>query len=906
MKNVNIHILLFLTVFVSASSTLWAQDKIQLSGVVSDLFGGLPGASVVVEGASLKTVTDINGNYVLDLSPGTYAVTASYTLYKPVTIQVELKNETDKNTVNFNLETGFVVDQAVSIVSKSEESNLISASASVEVITAQDIANTTQRDLAQVLQYLVPSFHSARQTQAGVTDHVDPAALRGLGPDQILVLINGKRRHNSALLHIDGTVGRGTAGVDFNAIPVAAIERIEILRDGGTAQYGNDAIAGVINIILKKNTGDTKVFAHTGVNTAGDGNYNTIATNTSFSIGEEGYVNLTAQLRKRDATNRSGAFTGTVFTNDIEEDQQLIDQNDFFGQTGLDDERVLIAGSAATENLSVVLNSELPISENSSFYLLGTRNTRISSSRGFYAFPKQIDRVVPELFPNGFSPEINVNTIDNSLFGGFKKEIDRWYFDFSHGIGTNRINIGVNNTNNASLGEESPRNFFAGSYRYVQHITNVEVKRDFNLFKKTFLAAGAELRREVLATTAGDVASFEDGGATVINGSGEEIPTQIGTAGFIGLSEDDALTRSRTINSIYLQADSEITDKLFFRAIVRTQASKIMNMERRFQWNFATRYSFSDNLGLYASFSRANRIPSLHQMFFQNVSSQVISTGPARIGTLNTQSEFVRDLGIRLRPELSNYFSIGLNGRLSEKLNFGFNFYNISIKDRIVLSGRISEGFDDIFEPLNIDIAQVFTNALDSNTTGFDAFVQYQNIIGRGRLISSLRSNITRTTVGDEIRIPDIVRERGAEEVFFSREEIARVVSAQPDSKFIWTSSYDINNFRFLLRNTYFGTVDFLFPLDANPEDFVFNEFIDAPSSRDQLFTGKVLTDLSVTYKLNNNLNINVAGNNILNVFPDRINHSALTGQGQFEFSRRVQQFNVDGANFLLGLQLSF
>ena len=885
---------------------LSAQELVKISGMVSDQFGGLPGASIVVEGSSMKTVSDINGNYSLELEEGTHILTASYTLYKPVSIQVELDDKIQSSTINFNLETGFVVDEPISINSRVSESNLLSTSAPVEVITAQDIANTTQTDLSQVLQYLVPSFHSARQTQAGVTDHVDPAALRGLGPDQILVLINGKRRHNSALLHVDGTVGRGTAGVDFNTIPVAAIERIEILRDGGTAQYGSDAIAGVINIILKKNDGDTKMFLNSGTNTEGDGEYNFIAANTSFGIGEEGYVNLTAQLRNRDATNRSGAFTGPVFTTDPELDQQLIEENDFFNTTGLDDNRVLIAGSAESENISIVLNSELPISEENSFYLTGTRNTRISRSRAFFAFPRQIDRVVPELFPLGFSPEIKVNNIDNTLLFGFKREKDGWYFDASHGYGASRINTNVNNSNNASLGEDSPRNFETGSYRYIQHVTNIDVKKDIDLFKHTFVASGAEIRREVFTTFAGDAASFENGGVTVLNNDGIEIPAQAGSKGFIGLSEADALSRSRTVNSIYLQVDSEINDKLFLRVITRTMPSIDEGSTRRFQWNFASRYSINENFGLYASFSRSNRPPSLHQLFFQNVNSQVISTGPARIGTLNTESDFSRLLGINLGPETSNYFSVGLNGKLNDKLNFALNYYNILIRNRIVLSGRISEGFEDVFEPLNIDIAQVFTNALDSNTYGFDASVQYQNTIGRGRLVSSLRANITRTSVDDEIRVPEIVRERNAEEVFFSREEIARVISAQPDSKFIWTSTYDINNFRFLLRNTYFGTVDFIFPLDANPEDFVFNEFAGRPTSRDQLFSGKLLTDLSVSYKLNNNINFNAGGNNVLNVFPDPINHSALTGAGQFEFSRRVQQFNVDGANFFVGLQLTF
>ncbi len=882
----------------------FAQSTVKVYGNISDQFGNLPGARVFIEGEGLSTTTDVSGNYTLKVSPGDYILTASFTLYKTISKTITVIEGVDVQ-IDFVLETGFPVNQAVSIDSKSITTSLFNASSPIEVVTSQDIANSSQNDLSQVLQFLVPSFHSARQTISDGTDHVDPAALRGLGPDQILVLINGKRRHNSALLHINGTVGRGTAGIDFNAIPITAIDRIEILRDGGTAQYGSDAIAGVINIILKEGSNETVIFAKNRVNTEGDGYTYVLGANTGFEIGEKGFINLTGEYRNRAATNRSGNFTGTVYTNDVELDNQLIEENDFFGQTGFSDRRLVEAGNAAAENLSIAFNSEIQVSENATFYIHGLRNSRIGKSRGFYRLPKDQSRVVTELFPNGFSPQIVTNIIDNSAYAGFKKERNGWSVDFSHGIGANRIDFKVNNSNNASLGVDSPRNFFAGTYRYTQHVTNLDISKDVDWLNGVNISFGGELRRENYTILPGEEDSYIDGGATFTNELGEEIPRIAGVQVFPGISPDNAISRSRTLNSIFYQVDAQVTDKLFFKAAGRSMSGR--NIFEGLIWKLSSRYNFNENFGLRVGYNTGRRPPSLHQLFFQNVGTQFISTGPAQIGTFNSESEVARAFDTHnLRPESSTYFSAGFNGRFGEKFTFSFNYYDISIKDRIVLSGRISEGFDDILDPLNVDIAQLFTNALDSRTNGFDATFGYQASIGRGRLSTTLSGNITETSINGPINVPEPFVEAELEDIFFSREEIARVISSQPRSKFISTITYDINKFRFLARNTYFGSVLFIFPLDVTPDDFVINDFTGLPQSRDQKFSSKILTDLSISYKLNNSINFTAGGNNIFNVFPDKINHSALTGQGQFIYSRRVQQFNVQGSNYFVGFQAKF
>ncbi len=881
-----------------------AQHLGILFGNVSDQFGNLPGARVTIEGYGISTTTDIEGNYYFELPPGNYVITTSYTLYKTISKRVEVQRETSIE-LDFLLETGFSSTVAVSIDSKSSATSLFNSSSPIDIITSQDLANSSQYDLSQILQFLVPSFHSARQTISDITDHVDPAALRGLGPDQILVLINGKRRHNSALVHLNGTVGRGTAGIDFNAIPVTAIDRIEILKDGGTAQYGSDAIAGVINIILKNQAHETVLSSKNRINTRGDGLTHVLSVNSGFKIGQDGFANLSAEYRNRESTNRSGNFTGRVFTNDEELDNELIEESGFFEQTGFSGRRVIEAGNAATENISIALNTEIGISENTKFYAYGLRNSRESNSGGFFRFPINQAQVVTELFPNGFSPRINTDIIDNSLYGGFKGDFKNWHVDFSHGIGSNRIDINISNSNNASLGVESPRNFFAGTYRYTQQVTNLDISRNFDWLKGVNVLFGGELRRENYTILAGDEASFIDGGETFINQDGQETPRIAGAQVFPGISPENAISRTRALNSLFFQFDAKLTNKLFFKAAGRSMSGD--DFINGFIWKLSARYNFNDNFGLRVGYNTGRRPPSLHQLFFQNVGTQFISTGGAQIGTFNSESELARAFGTNtIIPETSRYFSAGFNGKFGEKFTYSLNYYDIRIDDRIVLSGRISEGFDELLDPLNVDIAQLFTNALNSRTYGLDATFGYQTSIGIGRLSTTLSGNFTETSIIGQIDVPEVFVNAGLEDIFFSREEIARVISSQPRSKIISNISYDINKFRFLLRNTLFGTVQFIFPLDANTEDFVINEFTGLPQSRDQLFTSKLTTDLSVSYKLNNSLTINAGGNNIFDVFPDPINHSALTGQGQFVFSRRVQQFNVNGANFFVGLQAKF
>ncbi|MEL6812164.1 MAG: TonB-dependent receptor [Bacteroidota bacterium] len=888
-------------VFLLCNMIGFGQSRAKISGNVTDQFGSLPGATVSVEGSDIKTTTDVNGQYTLEVEEGDYVITASFVMYN-VNSQAVSVNVGETAIVDFVLETGFSIDQPVSLGSRAAPQSLFNTSTPVDIISPQDISSSGQLELSHILHYLAPSFHSTYQTIADGTDHIDPATLRGLGPDQVLVLVNGKRRHSSSLLNLNGTVGRGTVGTDFNAIPVSSIERIEILRDGATSQYGSDAIAGVINIILKKQTDLIDIDNRILINAEGDGFSTYSSGNFGLRIGNNGFVNITAEFRQREATNRAGDYTGTVYTDSLALDAQLIDENNFFGQTGYSGRRVMEIGSAETQNLGLTFNGEASISDKATFYFHGGRNYREGKSKGFYRFPKDQDRVVLELFPNGFSPQILTDIQDDAILGGVRGTKNGWNLDFSHSIGTNRLDYTVNNSNNASLGVASPRTFYAGGFIYNLNTTNFDLAKSFNWLSGVNVAFGAELRVENYQIIAGEEASYVDGGSTYISPGGEVLPRIPGAQVFPGIQPENELNRFRTNTSGYLELEGNVSERLLLKAAARYESYNDFGSQA--VWKFSGRYKLQDAISIRAGYSKGFRAPSLHQVFFQNISTQFINGEIVQVGTFNNESAIVQEafqIG-KLKPELSRHFSVGFSGKWKDDLTYSFDYYLIDIDDRIVLSGRLAEGYEDILEPFNAGAAQFFTNAIDSRTSGIDAAIFYRTQLGEGMLNASLAANVTSTKVRGNIKAPPPLI--GQENVLFNREEIARVESSQPNYKLSGILSYEFNKYQLQLGNTYFGEVKFVHPDDGNPENWVLNELTGQVETRDQTFSAKLLTDVSISYKFTNYLTATLGGNNVLNVFPDQHTHSSNINNGNFVYSRRVQQFGVSGANYYARVML--
>ncbi len=889
---------LLLSAFLLGTNLLCGQTG-NVSGVISDQFGNLPGAKILVDGTSINVYTDVNGQYSLDLPPGTYDLSAKFVMYLTASREVQV-TAGDSVELNIKLEPGFSIDQPISIGARVKPRTLFETTVPIDIITPQEIENSGQTELGQLLHYLVPSFHSTHQTISDGTDMIDPATLRGLGPDQVLVLINGKRRHSSSLVNVNGTVGRGSVSTDFNAIPLSAIDRIELLRDGAAAQYGSDAIAGVINIILKEQHNILHFNNHVGINTEGDGLTSMSSVNFGFEVGERGFVNISGEFRERQATNRSGPYTGNVFSNDQNIDEQEIADTNFFERTGFDNNRVMEVGNAATENIGFFFNGDIPVSNAASVYFHGGRNFRKGQSHGFYRFPKDVDRVVSEFYPIGFSPQFNIEVQDDALTLGVRGVKKSWNLDFSHTFSKNQFDINVDNSNNASMGLASPRKFYSGGFRYGQNTTNLDVSRAINRLEGINIGFGAEIRVEAYEIMPGDESSWIDGGETLIE-NGDTITLAAGAQGFPGFQPSNELLKFRTNKAVYGDIEARMTQNFIIGTAARYESYSDFGDQAI--WKLSTRYSLNSNMSFSFGYSTGFRAPSLHQVYFNNISTQFVNGEAVQVGTFNNESAVTEAFGIeRLKPELSNHLTAGFVLK-SGKFTWFVDYYFTQINNRIVLSGRFEEGYETILDPLGVGAAQFFTNAIDTETRGVDTRFTYQDNLGVGGLSISVGGNITNTSLEGEIKTSTELAGQG--DVLFNREEISRIESVQPNYKVIANASYKLGKLSFNIGNTYFGKVEYVHPADGSTDNWVINEFTDQVESRDQTFDPKLITDMAVSWKLNEHLKWFVGGNNVFNVYPDKHKHSANENNGLFVYSRRVQQFGVKGSYVYLRLLLS-
>jgi iron complex outermembrane receptor protein len=874
-----------------------------VTGTVTDNLGPIPGATVQIEGTTTGTVTDMDGKFeVKNLADGSYTMVARYIGYNEQTQSVIISGG-NTMILDFSLIEGIAIDELVVVGSRNKPRSLLATTVPVDIISEKAIERSPQVETGQILQYLAPSFHSTQQTISDGTDHIDPASLRGLGPDQTLVLVNGKRRHTTSLINVNGTVGRGTVGTDLNSIPANSIKRIEVLRDGASAQYGSDAIAGVINIELKDNAEFLAIDLIGGASYEGDGEKFQVNGNFGSKLGERGFINFSAAFTDRNSVNRSGNYTGTVYGDSRDDDPQAMAE--FYGQTGYKDQQVMEIGASAYTQGAVALNADFAVSENSDVYFFGTLNSRQGLSHGFYRFPKDSNKVIHELYPDGFTPEIQSDVNDNSFGIGLKGEKNHWNYDFSFVNGRNRFDFTIKNSNNASLGPKSPLVFSAGGFKYSNIVNNFDISRYFDFMSGTKglgLSFGYEFRIENYIIKEGEEASYINGG--YVNG------TVAGSAGaqvFPGFQPQNALNKLRNNVGIYTDIDWDITKSFLLNAAVRFE--NYSDFGENFSWKASARYMFGDNFTIRAAASTGFRAPSLHQYYFSSLSTQFVEGQAIQVGTFNNESPVSRAFGIDpLKAETSFNFSGGFTGRLAKGLSLTVDYYNIQIQDRIVLTGRFSGApWDQILDPLGAGSGQFFANAVNTTTWGIDAVINYKKYFDKSQLDLTFGYNFNSTKV-DEINVPqkllDIGNANGISDslmttIYFNREEVSRLEVATPKMKLVSSISYDRRYWGVMVRGTYFGVIEYINPSDGNPANWQPNALDgDKIETRDQLFSGKFIVDLSFDIHFTKNITLTLGANNLLNTYPDKHTHSSNVSSGRFVYSRRVQQFGVLGGYY--------
>ena len=913
-----------------------AQQNGTVSGTVVAAEGAVPlaGASVVIAGTARGVLTNAQGRYSLSVPPGTHTVRARLMGYDAAEQRVTVAAG-QTATADFHLVATPLSLNEVVVVGARTSRTATETPVPVDVISAQEMTETGRTEVNQMLATLAPSFNASHQAIADGSDHVNPASLRGLGPDQVLVLVNGKRRYSSALVHVNGTFGRGTVGVDLNAIPAAAIERIEVLRDGASAQYGSDAIAGVINIVLKRQTDRFDAGTTVGTTPGGggvsdladkhDGDQLTADANYGFAIGERGFVNVTAQYLNRGATSRAAPYSGAIWTRtDVTytDSMRAIDE-DSLRRHGLTrrDFTMRVGQSAATEGMAFY-NAVVPLGDNAEFYSFGGLGHRDGLAAGFYRLPGEAPtdqaRVVRQLYPFGFLPDIHTIIDDRSAAAGVRGNVDAWDVDFSVTHGSNAFHFFVENSNNASMGTASPTTFDAGRLAFGQTVGNLDVVRPLGAWgglRSLSFVAGGEFRREEYRIEAGEEASWQLGNGGSRPGIDFDTtstgrPKDPGAQVFPGFQPSNQVDRTRNSLSVYGGFESQVSERLLLDLGGRVE--QYSDFGRTVNGKVATRFQAVPALALRAAASTGFRAPSLGQAWFNNVSNQFVidASGnlvPNRILTSNNESRVTQTFGVPpLKEESSVNLSVGLVARPASNWSLTADAYRITIADRIVISSQFQSSDPAVgavvqrllapFQRLGVTTAQFFTNAVDTRTIGLDVVATHSRNLAGGTLSLTGSANFTKTEV-ERVNVPQAMADTfttgnlaAVRNILLNREDRNRLEEALPREKGGLSARYARGRFAGLARATYYGTIFYRHP--SNP-------------ANDERFGAKTLFDLDFSYELQRGVRLAIGGDNIFNTYPDQQVKPANISLGRFVYSRRVTQFGMNGGFYYARLQLA-
>ncbi|MFD0993788.1 TonB-dependent receptor [Tenacibaculum geojense] len=866
MKNLSIRSTLGLFLFLCSFSLLGQVVK----GKVTDTSGEpLPGVNVVEKGTSNGTSTNLEGEFNLNLKSS-----PSILVFSSIGFNV-VEKKVSGGVLNVVLEEGNVLDEVVLTGNRSKPRTILDSAVPIDNISVRELQSTGQNNIDQMLTYAVPSYNASNQTVSDATAHFDPADLRGLGPSRTLVLVNGKRKNQSALVYVNDTPGKGEVGTDMKSIPTAAIERVEVLRDGASAQYGSDAVAGVVNIILKKNIKNTEVNVSSGITKEGDGFNAGANVNHTFTFGEGGFLNATLSGYHQDYTDRAGEPG----------------RDDLFGVdnewTRENPDLGMIIGQPQMTKGDLYLNTEYPLSENTTLYAFGGMDYRLGKSFALYRPPYWITDDFGLLTPdgqdyNGFQPTFETDIIDVLFTGGVKFKLGEFDADASATYGGNTVDYTIGNTINPSLGAASPIVFNAGGYGFSNIVGNFDVSRSFG---KVSVGFGLEGRQEQFDVEAGEEASYVDGGAQ----------------SFPGLQPGNALSETRTNIGAYSTLDWDITEKFLIGGAIRYE--NYSDFGDNFSWKLNSRLKVGEAGVLRASYSTGFRAPSLHQVYLSNVQTLVSNQTISNQGTFNNVSPVVKSLGVKpLFAETSNNISAGLTVKASSDFTISLDYYHVTVDDRVLFTGEIgatddfgntNAAVEEILDNNDITSLKFFINAVNTITQGFDYTMRYRNIdFAAGKLALNMALNINRTKLEGEVDTPESLE--NYKNKIFNRKEQSRITSSRPNTKLLFGANYEVGNFTTSLNNTYFGEVTWQHASDP---------------SKDQTFSGKTVTDLALGYKFSEVISANVMINNLFDVYPDEIDTKGdvVTDLGgRFKYPWEVNQFGFNGMTFKAGLTFRF
>lgn len=920
----------------------------------------LPGASVLLKGTTTGVITDFDGNYTIAAKTGdilVFSYVGFNTMEKTVT----------GNTLDVTLQSGVELENVVVVGSRNPNRTATESTVPVDVIDIKELNSVApQVNLNQILNYVAPSFTSNTQTISDGTDHIDPASLRGLGPDQVLVLINGKRRHTSSLINVNGTFGRGSVGTDLNAIPAAAIKRIEVLRDGAAAQYGSDAIAGVINIVLNTTVNELTATVTSGANFSKnangqnggvDGETTNFAASYGLPLGKNGgYITFSGDFDVREDYNRMKEWEGTIFNlyNTVE---RFANQDGYDLSNLLDDDvadviqyanqaNINLNGATTKEELQPILSADnteaeltarglqrsdfnmrvgqsalrggrfftnfsLPLDDKGTeLYSFAGISSRTGNSAGFYRLPNQ-SRTFTPAYINGFLPEINSTIGDRSFSAGIKGMVGDWKVDFSNTYGRNSFLYTIGNTFNASLQSSSPTVFDAGGFAFSQNTTNLDVNQFFDdAMSGVNVAFGAEYRVENYNIEAGEETSYSQYTA---DGQVIKLASQQPSQDFFGNARpggsqvfpgfSPSNELSRGRNSIAGYFDVEADFTERLLASFATRFENYSDFGPTINFKLASRYKISDNINIRAAANTGFRAPSLHQINFNSTSTIFDQNGnPQEVGTFANDSRAAQLLGI---PKLKE--------ETSRSVSLGFT---AKMRD-----ANLTFTVDSYFVKINDRV--VYTGQFQGPGNGSEL----DNLLGQA---NATAASFFANAIDTESKGLDIVITHKAQLGANWR------LNSDLAGTFSETRQVGDINASDVLKNA--GLVDTYFPEDSRVyleeavprtkvnlsnsltsdkmifflRNVYFGEVTEATTNvdRQQVFGTQLVTDLSIGYKFTPSLTFTVGANNLFDIYPDKAAEVLADGgnnrsDGRFDWSRRAQQFGIGGRFLFARISLS-
>jgi iron complex outermembrane receptor protein len=756
---------------------------------------------------------------------------------------------------------GNVLSDVVLVGSRSGLRSIFGSPIPVDVVSAAELKTTGEISLDLQLQLRAPSFNTVNKPVSDATSLFDPYEIRNMGSSRTLVMINGKRKNLSSLLFLQPTIGRGETGTDLTAIPTSAIGKVEILRDGASAQYGSDAVAGVINIVLKKDTISNSLELQSGVTHKLDGFYTGLTYSGASTLLGKGSINYVVELMQRNNAERNGIVDPlsekATFGGTPSKDAAI---DAYLKRFPTANNRATIVGGTIGKWL---VNFSYPISSTTELYGFAAQALRRSVSNANFRPPYwRIDygvlhTAVPGQ-PNytgtsdvlydgylGYLPTFEADLNDYNATIGLKQHKKGWVHDLSWTIGGNKQVYTIENTVNASLGAASPSRFKPGGFSFSHVVGNYDAST--SLSDKVKIGFGSEFRNETYSVIAGDTASS----------FGE------GSNSYPGISQKSQSTNTRYNIGAYGDLTWEPSAALLMNATARME--NYSDFGNAFIWKLSGRYLSNDNkLVLRAGVSTSFKAPALHQIYTELINSNYFQGDVKLFGLYSNRSKEVRQLGVPLlKPEKSFHFTTGFSYKPIQNFSFTLDYYDIIIRDRILYSASITSNdptteLYQILQASGIASAQFFVNGINTHTSGFDFVAQYSLLrVGRGKMNLNVAANlVTDNRIIGKVLDPKPIANSGAT---ISDALLKSIIeNSRPRYKVVMGASYRINKMSYHLNNTVFGSTAYQ---DINNGGLIMQHI-------QQKFSPAMTTDFHVARQLRKNMQWSFTVNNIFNVLP--------------------------------------